>query len=324
MHTVENRRVLLAGASGYSGRYVTAELHRCGHQVIPLLRRQSDFALPAEIDPIIVEPTDRSALIACIQDLAFDAVISCMASRTGVKDDAWLVDYTANLNLLDAVKKRNREAHFVLLSALCVQKPRLAFQHAKLAFETRLAESGLLYTIVRPTAFFKSLAGQVNRILEGKPYLVFGDGTLTACKPIAQEDLAEYLVECLHCPQRFNKTLAVGGPGPALSPLQQADLLFEVTGRLPSFRHVPPSLFSVLSKLLQPFSKISASCRTKLELLRIGHYYATESMLVWDEESGAYSPAATPSFGSRTLADFYRQVIREGLEGHELGSHKLF
>ena len=28
-------------------------------------------------------------------------------------------------------------AHFVLLSAICVQKPLLAFQHAKLAFERR-------------------------------------------------------------------------------------------------------------------------------------------------------------------------------------------
>jgi divinyl chlorophyllide a 8-vinyl-reductase len=52
----------------------------------------------------------------------------------------------------------------VLLSAICVQKPELAFQHAKLAFERALIDSGLAYTIVRPTAFFKSLSGQVDRV----------------------------------------------------------------------------------------------------------------------------------------------------------------
>lgn len=31
-----------------------------------------------------------------------------------------------------------RASHFVLLSAICVQKPRLAFQQAKLAFEQTL------------------------------------------------------------------------------------------------------------------------------------------------------------------------------------------
>jgi divinyl chlorophyllide a 8-vinyl-reductase len=51
----------------------------------------------------------------------------------------------------------------VLLSAICVQKPLLEFQRAKLAFEAKLQEAGdITYSIVRPTAFFKSLAGQVG------------------------------------------------------------------------------------------------------------------------------------------------------------------
>jgi hypothetical protein len=50
---------------------------------------------------------------------------------------------------------------FVLLSAICVQKPLLTFQAAKLKFEEALMTSGLKYSIVRPTAFFKSLGGQV-------------------------------------------------------------------------------------------------------------------------------------------------------------------
>ena len=38
----------------------------------------------------------------------------------------------------------------MLLSAICVQKPRLAFQHAKLAFKKQLIQSGLTYSIARP------------------------------------------------------------------------------------------------------------------------------------------------------------------------------
>ncbi len=79
-------------------------------------------------------------------------------------------------------------SHFVLLSAICAQKPVLAFQKAKLAFEAHLLEQGLTYSIVRPTAFFKSLSGQVARVKQGGPFLVFGDGRLTACKPISDAD----------------------------------------------------------------------------------------------------------------------------------------
>lgn len=43
------------------------------------------------------------------------------------------------------------------------QRPLLEFQKAKLAFEEKLMGAGnITYSIVRPTAFFKSLAGQVS------------------------------------------------------------------------------------------------------------------------------------------------------------------
>ena len=67
----------------------------------------------------------------------------------------------ATKNCLDAGKAAGA-AHFILLSAICVQKPLLEFQKAKLKFESDLvATEGMTHSIVRPTAFFKSIAGQV-------------------------------------------------------------------------------------------------------------------------------------------------------------------
>ena len=60
------------------------------------------------------------------------------------------------------------------------------------------------------------------------------------------------------------------------------------------------------------------------ERVRIGRYYATESMLVWNEAQGRYDAEATPSFGRDTLRDFYARVLREGMAGQELGEHALF
>ena len=75
--------------------------------------------------------------------------------------DSWAIDYQATHNVLEAARAQGA-AHFVLLSAICVQKPLLEFQHAKLKLEGALQAAGdITYSIVRPTAFFKSLAGQV-------------------------------------------------------------------------------------------------------------------------------------------------------------------
>jgi divinyl chlorophyllide a 8-vinyl-reductase len=61
----------------------------------------------------------------------------------------------------------------------------------------------------------------------------------------------------------------------------------------------------------------------KAELARIGRYYATESMLVLDPQTGLYDEAATPSTGSHTLFDFYRSVVNGG-QAPERGDHAVF
>jgi divinyl chlorophyllide a 8-vinyl-reductase len=181
----------------------------------------------------------------------FDAAVSCLASRTGVPADAWAIDYGAQRDALELAKSAGVR-HFVLLSAICVQKPKLAFQHAKLAMEQALIDSGLTYSIVRPTAFFKSLSGQVQRVRAGKPFVVFGDGALTACKPISDADLAG----CLDDPARHDRVMAIGGPGEAETPLQQGEKLFALLGREPRFRRVPVAVLDALVAVLGTLARV--------------------------------------------------------------------
>ncbi|MBC7801942.1 MAG: NAD(P)H-binding protein, partial [Gemmatimonadaceae bacterium] len=236
--------------------------------------------------------------------------------------DAWAVDHRAHLDALAAAQDAG-VSQVVLLSALCVQKPLLAFQQAKLAFERALIDSGLTHSIVRPTAFFKSLSGQVDRVRQGKPFLVFGDGRLTACKPISDSDLGSYLADCLHDPARHNRVLPIGGPGEAITPRQQGETLFELLGRPPRFKEVPVALLDAIVGVLGAAGRVVPALAAKAELARIGRYYATESMLVLDPSSGRYDAAATPSTGSETLFDFYAALIR-GDRAPERGDHAVF
>jgi divinyl chlorophyllide a 8-vinyl-reductase len=61
----------------------------------------------------------------------------------------------------------------------------------------------------------------------------------------------------------------------------------------------------------------------KAELARIGRYYATESMLVWDEAQGRYDADATPSTGQDTLWDCYQALV-SGKASLERGDHAVF
>ena len=75
----------------------------------------------------------------------FDIIISCIGSKTGKIKDAWRVEFEANKNLLQLGLSNSIE-QFILLSAICVQRPKLEFQFAKLAFEKVLINSKINHT----------------------------------------------------------------------------------------------------------------------------------------------------------------------------------
>ena len=253
----------------------------------------------------------------------FDVVVSCLTSRNGGVKDSWNIDYQATRNALDAGISAGI-SQFVLLSAICVQKPLLEFQRAKLKFEKELIDSGVTYSIVRPTAFFKSIAGQIEAVRNGKPYVMFGDGRLTACKPISEADLARFMADCIEDPTKQNTILPIGGPGNAVTNLDQANMLFELLGRKPKLKKMPIRIFDVIIPVLTLLSKLFPQFVDKAEFARIGKYYCSESMLVLNPVTGKYDPDATPSYGSDTLSDFYRRVLKDGLSGQELGAHSMF
>jgi divinyl chlorophyllide a 8-vinyl-reductase len=232
------------------------------------------------------------------------------------------VDYQAHS---DALKLAGQAGigQMVLLSAICVQKPLLEFQKAKLAFEQELIASGLRYSIVRPTAFFKSLSGQIERLRKGKPFFLFGDGALTACKPISDEDLGAFIASCVTDESCWNRILPIGGPGPAITPREQGEKLFSLLGRTPKYKQIPVAMMDVIIAAIGLAGRLSPQLADKAELARIGRYYATESMLVLDPETGRYDESLTPSYGSDTLFEFYEKVIR-GETRVERGDHAVF
>jgi divinyl chlorophyllide a 8-vinyl-reductase len=327
------RRVFVLGATGTIGRAAVSALVRRGHEVHCFVRPRAGVGgrlAPDDSVRLLAGATVRFGEVSDPASLArdgfrgasFDTLLSCMASRSGAPKDAWAIDHRAHVHALEAARNAG-VSQVVLLSALCVQKPVLAFQHAKLAFENVLVESGLNYSIVRPTAFFKSLSGQIERVKRGKPYLVFGDGTLTACKPISDADLAAYLADCLNDESRWNRVLPIGGPGDAITPRQQGEHLFALLGRPPRFRQVPIAMLDAIIGVLATAGRMLPSLADKAELARIGRYYATESMLVLDPATGQYAAAATPSTGSETLFDFYAALVR-GAAAPERGDHAVF
>ena len=330
-------KVLVVGATGYIGKFVTNELCSQGYDVTAYVRPRSGIGgknTEADAKKLFTNAKVEFGTCGSVEDVEknafkdggekYDVVVSCLASRTGGVKDSWDVDYQATKNVLDVARK-NGAKKFVLLSAICVQKPLLTFQKAKLKFEEELEKcEDISYSIVRPTAFFKSLAGQVESVQKGGPYVMFGDGQLASCKPISERDLAKYMAECIRDASLENKVLPIGGPGKALSALEQGTMLFELLEMEPKFVKVPIEIMDTVIKVLDFFAGFFGNMTDAAEFGKIGRYYAAESMLVMDEKTGEYKADETPSYGTDTLRDFFKKVSVEGLAGQELGDQAVF
>ena len=305
-------KIFVAGSTGYIGKNVVKYALDNGFDVVTAKRHSDNKPgqLNKKLKVIKISNNDNN-WIADLEKV--DVIISCLASRTGEPKDAHLVDYKLNCLLLEKAKAL-KCSQFILLSAICVQKPRLAFQFEKLAFEEELKKSGLNFSIVRPTAYFKSLSGQIENIKKGKPYVYFGDGQITQCNPISEKDLSLYILSCIKDKTKWRKILPIGGPKQSITPKDIGKILFEIFEVSPKYKSFPTKLLDAIRLLLLIISPFSNWAKNKSELIKIAKYYATESMLIWDEKKECYDANMTPSTGKDTLRDYFYSIKNSDLQ----------
>lgn len=247
-------KVLLAGVTGYLGRYIAKELHARGFAVRAIAR----YAAPIYVENISLEELIQAELTqpATIKNCCclIDAVISTVGI-TRQKDGLTYmdVDYQANLNLLREAQKCGVKK-FIYISVLNGEKLRhLKICDAKERFVEELKASGLDYCIIRPNGFFSDMTDIYKMAQKGRVYL-FGKGMLKA-NPIHGKDLATVCVDAINI---LDKEILVGGPE-TLTHQEIALAAFKSLEIEPKVTYVPEWLRTSILKLLRIFtgSKIS-------------------------------------------------------------------
>ena len=132
------------------------------------------------------------------------------------------------------------------------------------------------------------------------------------------------MADCIHDESKRNQVLPIGGPGPALSARDQGEMLFRALNKPERMLSVPIALMDAPIAVLDSLARLFPGINDTAEFGRIGRYYASESMLVWDEQKQCYDAGATPSYGTDTLEQFFERVARDGMAGQDLGDAALF
>ena len=198
---------LVTGATGSLGRRVVRQLREVSASVRAFVRLSSSFG----------ELEDRGAEIF-IGDLKVERDIA--KACNGVKyiisshggGDAQAIDYRANIDLIDRAIENNVE-HFVFISVLGVDR---GYQEsptfkAKREVEKYLINSGLNYTILRPSGFANNIVPLAERYRDTGIYFSIGDQQ-NRSSIVSTDDLAKIAIASTTTEAAKNQIFAVGGP----------------------------------------------------------------------------------------------------------------
>jgi uncharacterized protein YbjT (DUF2867 family) len=285
------KRVLVAGATGYLGRFVAREFKSRGFFVRAMARS------PEKLDPIRdsldevfqAEVTRPETLEGACDgmDVVFSSVgITKQKGKLTFKD----VDYQGNKNLLE-VAQRAGVGKFIYVSVF--RGPSLLHLDIVKAHEdfvNVLSASGMDHTVIRPTGFFSDMGEYVKMAKRGRVYL-FGDGN-NRINPIHGADLAKVCVDAV---DGDGKEIDVGGPE-VLTHREIARLALQAVGKRERISSVPIWLMRALVSLTRVFN------RHQGELLA----FMSEAMT---------SDGIAPESGSRLLAEHFSDLAVESLEG---------
>jgi uncharacterized protein YbjT (DUF2867 family) len=202
--------VLVAGATGQLGRRVVSELRARGHRVRALGRDRAALAAVGADAAVVADALRAETLDAAVAGV--DAVVSALGQSVAprplpARAPYRAVDLPANANLIAAARRAEVE-RFVYVSLFGAgAHRRLDYVDAHEGVVAALRASGLRHTVVRPTAFFGTLAELLPAARRGVA-IVFGDGRART-NPIDEADLAAVCAEAL---EGDAVEVAAGGP----------------------------------------------------------------------------------------------------------------
>ncbi|WP_299768036.1 NAD(P)H-binding protein [uncultured Pseudoteredinibacter sp.] len=199
--------IVLAGATGYLGRYLAQQFYRDGHQLGLLLRDEKKLER-LQIPNHYVVKTDFGNSDHLLHEIpSCNIVVSCLGitkQQDGLSYDD--VDYAMNARLLDFAKN-SQAKQFMYISVLHAEKMQNRLCQAKTKFTRQLKSSNIDYRIIRPSGFFSDIHNMLQQC-DGKCLPILGNGQ-NSLNPIHGQDLAQFCAEALREKER---ELNIGGP----------------------------------------------------------------------------------------------------------------
>lgn len=205
--------ILIAGANGHVGREI---VKKCAARKIQARCFDISPRVPAGLDSSWLEVfagdiTDPESVRKAVHGV--ETVMFVIGRKRGTKNLTHeMVEHGGIKNVIAACREAQVK-HIMYISALGVGKdvPATSLM-AKWNAEQSLLQSGINYTIFRPSGYFVDFAEEfAPKIKATGSFTIIGQGAFRV-QPLDPEDLAEAFLQALDNARAINKTFKIAGP----------------------------------------------------------------------------------------------------------------
>jgi len=197
MNEENSRKILMLGASGLIGRFVTDDLRARGFHVVGIARRFAALQKASVLDlEMPVMSMERGSLARLIGDRDIDVVVNCLGVlQDGPGSDVSAVHRDFVARLLQAIGDSGRAVRLIHISIPgAADDDRTAFSQTKREAERLIAASGIAYAILRPGFVIAPSAyggSAMLRALAAFPIDLPATESATPFQPVDVGDIAE-------------------------------------------------------------------------------------------------------------------------------------
>lgn len=234
---------LVVGATGMLGTEICRLLAAAGKPLRALVRRTSDPAKKEVLKKLGAELVEGDLKDHSSIDRACQGATTVITTPTAILsqqagDTFRTVDLEGQMHLVDAARIANA-GQFVFISVSGnVDAESNPLIGAKRAVEEHLRQSGLTYTIVRPSFFMEIwLSSHLGFDFNNAKATIYGSGK-NKISYISLFDVAQLVAKALSNPAGRNAVIELGGAEP-LSQIEVVRIFEEISGRPFAMQFVP-------------------------------------------------------------------------------------
>lgn len=238
--------VLVTGGTGFVGQYLCGELADRGHDVTALARTPDEESIPEGVEMALGDVTAYDSMVGAFEGR--DAVVNLVSPSPlfvpkGGNEMYERIHLGGTENCIEAAQEHGVE-RFVQMSALGADPTgETHYIRAKGRAETAVRESGLDWTILRPSVIFGDGAGflEFTRKLTPPVLAPLPGGGKTRFQPVYIGEFVSMIAETVESDGYSGEIYEIGGPE-ILTLAEVAKLIRKARGQSVTIVSVPMAL----------------------------------------------------------------------------------